>query len=221
MLELINELSGTTIALLLGLVVFRYMNFIYRIFFFQLLIYVFVVALSYIVPTTNSKQYNNQWLYNLSMLLETGFLSWAAYEYFKFSKQKFLVWIGYSLFLLVFSIEVYAKGFLVFSNHGYIAESVLLLLLYLLVLYNQLTKENNAWKRSPEVWISLGIVLYFGGAVPYLSFINYLQDGHSKVSLLLYQFIIEGLSNLRYLLLALGFWLIRRNAAAKPIPVNE
>ncbi len=221
MIELINQLSGIGIALILGIWAFRYMNAVYRIFFYQLLVFSIILAASYFVPSVSSAQYNNQWLYNLSMPLETFFLSWAAYEYFKFSKQKYLVGVGYCLFMAALLIEIYAKGFFVFSNHGYIAESVLLLLLYLLVLYNQLTKENNAWKRSPEVWISIGIVLYFGGVVPYLSFINYLQEIHSKVSHFLFRIIIEGLSNLRYLLLAAGFWLIRRNADARTTVVNE
>ncbi len=45
---------------------------------------------------------NDQWVYNLSMPLEAGFLTWAAFEYFKDAKGKIWIWAGYLIFLSVF-----------------------------------------------------------------------------------------------------------------------
>lgn len=203
----------------MGIYAFRYLNFLYRIFFFQLipplLIFILGSVLNYIANIDNVRP-NNQWLYNLYMPVETYFLAWSAYEYFKSKKRTILIFIGYVIFLGVFIAELFIKGISVFANHGYIAESALLLVIYLLILYNYFTNHNNNWKRSPIVWISIGIVLYFGGAVPYLSLMHFLQDNHPRLNLFLFQFIIEGLANVRYLLLALGFWLIRRNAKSNP-----
>jgi hypothetical protein len=213
MVELVNNVSGLAIALLLGLFSFRYMNFLYRIYFFQLVSYCVIFGMSYAVQ--NNSNHNNQWLFNLSMPIETGLLSWAAYVYFATDKKKYLVWIGYMVFLAIIISEMLIKGISVFFNYGYIAESGLLVLIYLLVLYSHFIKQNLGWSSSPEIWISIGIVLYFGGVVPYLSLMRYLEQSHHHYSKLLYDFIIEGLCTIRYLLLAVGFWLVRRNALAK------
>jgi hypothetical protein len=220
----INEFFGFTVALIIGLYTFRHMNFFYRIFFYQLIVFVISFILTYVVlfyEKSNNLPHTDQWIYNLFMPIETGFLAWAGYEYFRPNKERILVWVGYFIFLFILISEIVIKGPLMFSNHGYIAEGILLVVLYLSIIYNQLTYHGNEWKRSPELWISIGITLYFGGIIPYLSLIHYLQDRHPKINLFLYYCIVEGLSHLRYIFLAIGFWLIRRNALAKTIITNE
>jgi hypothetical protein len=216
--ELINELVGLVIPLLLGIFVFRYMSFLYRLYFFQLMFSVLIYILSWVLP---SAKVSDHWLYNLSMPVETGLLTWAGYLYFADDKRKYLIWVGFALFMIIYISDVLIKGISVFFNYGYIAESALLVMIYLLILYSHFIKQSIGWKTSPEIWISIGIVLYFGGVVPYLSLMRYLQSAHPQMSSLLYEFIIEGLETVRYLLLGLGFWLVRRNALAKTSVANE
>lgn len=221
MFRVINELIGITLALVSGIYAFQYMNLASKLFFLQLITYIIVYILSFVVQHIPSMQHHNHWIYNLYMPIETGLLTWGGYEYFKSTREKFLVWIGYFIFLGILISEIIIKGLFVLSNHGYIAEGILMVVLYLSVIYMQLTSQNNTWKRSPEFWISLGIVLYFGGDIPYLSLMDYLQQYYPKINLYLYRFINIGLSNLRYLFLAIAFWLIRQNAIAKTPIVNE
>jgi len=224
MIQLINELSGIVIAMLAGLYSFRYIHSFYKVYFIQLLIYILVYILSYVVlslPNINPFPGSNQWLYNLQIPIETGLLVWAGYQYFKPYKERFLLLIGYVIVFAVFICEVIIKGLNVFANHGYIAESILLLILYLVVLYSQFRIENNSWKRSPDIWIALGIIIYFGGIVPYLSLVHYLDLYHRTLSYYLYNIIPVGLGNLRYIMLAIGFCLMRRNAIIKNLIVNE
>jgi hypothetical protein len=221
MLRIIYESLVLIVAFSMGLYAFRYMNLIYRIFFFQLLTYILIYILSFMVQLFPKMHNQNQWVYNLAMPLETGFLSWAAYEYFKSSKARILIWIGLTLFLIAFFTEIFFKGISVLSNHGFIVESGLALVLYLFVLNSQFTGKNHNWKRSPDIWISLGLVLYFAGVVPYFSLIHYLQISHPRINLFLFNFIIIGLSNVRYLFLAVGFWFVRRNVLSKITGLNE
>ncbi len=217
-LRILHELAGLIIALAFGMYALKYMNLIYSIFFFQLLTYLLIIILSYIAELIPNMNHNNQWVYNLAMPVEAGFLCMAGYEYFRTDRKKWLVWGGYFIFLGVFLFEIIIKGPLVFSNHGYVAEGILLVVLYLSVMYVQLTTQNNTWRTSPEVWISLGIVIYFSGVVPYFSLFNYLQLYYPKINLYLFRFVNIELSNVRYVLLAVGFWLIRRNAISKTTP---
>ncbi len=215
MIKLLDELTGITIALFFGVYAFRFMNSFHRIFLGQLVAYILIVMLTYIVQLIPSMNNHNQWVYNLSMPIETGILTLAAYIHFKSKKEKNLIWLGYFIFLLVFTSEIVIKGFLIFSNHGYVAECILLIVLYLLVLYSLFIKQNIAWKHTPEIWISIGIVVYFGSVLPYLSLLQYFQEYFPEINRMLFRLITVGLSNIRYLLLAYGFWLIRRNALSK------
>ncbi|HTB31615.1 MAG TPA: hypothetical protein VK808_06295 [Bacteroidia bacterium] len=220
MIENINDAVALVVPLVLGLMAFRYMNLLYRIYFFQLLAYIIVYILGWIVVKLLGGT-SNQWLYNISMPVETGFLTWAAYLYFKEEKRKYLILIGFAAFMIIYIIDIIMKGILIIFNYGYIAESALLVMIYLLVLYSHFIKQSMNWQTSPEIWIGIGIVLYFGGVVPYFSLMHYLQSTHPTYSRELYEYIIEGLCTIRYLLLGFGFWLVRRNALAKISIVNE
>jgi hypothetical protein len=164
---------------------------------------------------------HNQWVYNLAMPVETAILSLGGYEYFKEEREKILIVAGYVVFLLVFVTELFLKGILVFSNHGFITEGIILLVLYLSVIYSLFASRQNTWKHAPEMWISLGIVIYFAGVIPYFSLMDYLEEYHPAINLIFYRYINIELSNVRYLLLAYGFWLARRNTLLKTKTANE
>lgn len=221
---ILRELLSVIIASGIGIYVYRYMNLMQRIILFQAVSYMLIYLFSLIVTIiqSNSKvPLNDQWVYNLFMPIETVFLTWAGSVYFTIRRQKILIWIGFAAFFSIYLTEVIIKGINVFSNHGYIAESILMLIIYLFILYSCFLEEYSHWKYSPNVWICLGIILYFGGSIPYLSLLSYLEKNASTTGTFLFHFIIEGLANLRYIMLAMGFWFIRRNALLKSAQANE
>lgn len=221
---ILRELLSVIIASGIGIYVYRYMNLMQRIIFFQAFSYIVIYILSFIVTTMQAyykMPLNNQWVYNLSMPIETSFLTWAASVYFKTHRQKTLIWIGFAIFFNIYMVEIIIKGINVFSNHGYIAENILMLIIYLFILYSCFLEEYSHWKYSPNVWICLGIILYAGGSIPYFSLLDYLEKNALKTGAFLFHFIIVGLTNLRYIMLAMGFWFIRRNALLKSAQANE
>ncbi len=78
MLQFIGNVFFISLALCIGIYVYRYMDMFYRLIFFQILIYAVVFTLSYVIMIT-SKQPQTQWLYNIHMFLETGLLFIAAF----------------------------------------------------------------------------------------------------------------------------------------------
>ena len=96
MLKLLTDLTGITIALYAGLRALKCMNVFYKIFFIQLVTYAIIYILSEVVqnvPNSLTVKHDNSWLYNLYLPVETAFLSWAAFQYFKHRKEKFLIWM--------------------------------------------------------------------------------------------------------------------------------
>jgi hypothetical protein len=220
-IKIVNEFTGVTVAFLVGIYALKYMNLLYRVFFFQSLSYLLILLLSYVVQFIHNMQHRNEWLFNLYMPIETGLLTWCGYEFFRQRKEKIVLWIGYAVFLILLLCELFIKGIWEFSNHGYIAESYLIVILYLAIIYFLLTNQNKTWRYSPEFWIALGLILYFGGALPYLSLLKYLEISYPKINIYLFRFITVGLANLRYFLLAYSFWLIRHNSLKKTATAHE
>ncbi len=213
---IVNDLAGLLIAFIAGLYALPYIKLYYKLFFYLIVVFIIIYILTYVVLLFPNQK-SNQWVFNLYMPIETGFLMRAAYQYFKLDKRKSLIIVGYFVFMAVFLSDIIVRGPGIFANHGYITESILLVALYLFVLNFEFNKEFISWKRSPDIWIALGIVAYFGGAAPYLSLMHYLNTNHHTLNYYLYNLVTVGLANLRYILLAVGFWLIRRNAIAKTI----
>ncbi len=217
---IINELIGVVIALISGIFTYRYLNSFLKILFFQLVSYSVLYSMIHIGQYIGFIYYT-QWIYNLEMPIEFGFLCWAGYEYFKLSKERFLIWIGYLFFLLVFIIETMLRGLNALSNFSYIVGSVVVASIFLVILYSSIMKDSINWKQKPEIWVGLGLILYFVGIIPYLSLLHYLQETHPRINLYLYRFITIGLCNIRYLLLAYAFWLVRINTTLKTSVEND
>src|SRR6185312_943475 len=178
MIRLTYEISGILVALLMGLYAFRYLTSLYKFFFYQLIAYILTYMLSYVVlafPSINLYPGSNQWLFNLDMPIETGLLVWPVYLYYKSSRERLLILLGYLIFLGILLSEIIVEGLRVFANYGAVAESILLLILYLIVAYSQFRWENNPWKSAPLIWVSVCILIYFVGTVPYLSLMHFLN----------------------------------------------
>lgn len=214
MYHIINELFGVVIALISGVVTYKYLSFFYKILFFQLISYSVIYSIIHIGQYIGFI-YDTQWIYNLEMPIEFGFLCWAGYEYFKLRKEQFLIWLGYSFFLLVLIAETIMRGLNALSNFSYITGSIAIVSIFLAILYSSIMKDSINWKKKPEIWAGLGLILYFACIIPYLSLLHYLQDTHATINLYLYRFITIGLCNVRYLLLAYAFWLARKNTTLK------
>ncbi len=116
---------------------------------------------------------------------------------------------------MIFTIELYKRGIMVFANLSYIAGSILIVGIYALLLYKGFRNSTDSWKKSPTIWICIGLLIYFGCCIPYLSMIHYLQVNYPKLNTFLYHLIIDQLSNIRYAFMAIAFWLVRKNTQLK------
>jgi hypothetical protein len=224
MLQVLNESLSLLLVFIVGAFAFHYMDLFGRILFYQLAIWIEFYLLSYIVTSYQLQQgteQNNLWVMNASVFIEIIFLARAGYELMKTPKKKYLLVCAICLFVIMFAIEIGYKGVDVFANYSYIFGSLLLVITFSFALYIQMGKGSPVPKTSPEMWMCLGILLYFTCGIPYLSLVNYLNANHPGVSTFLFHLINDGLANIRYLLLAVGFWLIRRNAVLLKSRLNE
>lgn len=189
------------------------MSLFFRIIFIQVLIWVcFYIALHTLtlIQVNRGMTPNNQWLMNIHMVTETVLLYTAVF----FIKRDFIlhlsVGISLVIFIAVVSLQFINNGIEMYMHHADITECITITILFIQLIFFYFNKTK--WSRSPELIISLGLLLYFGGSVPYISMMHYLQEVNPQLNHLLFDFISNVLANVRYILTGFSFWLIYRNA---------
>jgi hypothetical protein len=214
LLEKIIESFGTVIAACIGIVCYRKMNVFYRILFIQLISWLILYVLSYVVTGYQKNRNlpeNNQWVFNIQILCETTLLLFAANSYFEKQFAKRLIMLCWILFLFFFAGQIAYNGFYDLSVTSLTLESILMIIIYTLILFRCFYETFAVEIRSPEVWASIGLILYFGCNLPYFSLFNYLNNHYLNMSETLHRYITDGFSNIRYILLAIGFLVVNKN----------
>ena len=116
----------------------------------------------------------------------------------------------YIFYLLTFMAQLYFNGFQTFANYAFAAAGLILSIIYGSILFLEF-RTKQKWQSSPVIWMSAGLVLFFACNIPYFSLFNYLNKYYLPESRFLFNFITDVLANIRYLLLAVSFYLLRRN----------
>lgn len=210
-LKLIYESFGHYIAILLGFLALRKMQNFHRWMFIQIIVALPFYVLTFLILRYQKAHHltlNNLWLHNIYTFVETGILLIGLNSKISGRVVKVLLRIGFLLFLMVFAYEYITKDSYKIYNLSFFIESMLITIFSSLILYQSLHKATSDWKTNPDIWILLGLILYFAGDVPYVGLLNYLNSEFPGLSKLFVHLVNNLLANLRYLLLALGFWLL-------------
>lgn len=209
LVQLTRESLTVLLAICIGLLSFRRMNNFSTSLFFQLVGWLFTYVLSYTVTIYQERHQlpkNNHWVFNLNIFVETSLLALAAYHYFESMNYKKIIVITYMIYSMVFIYLLSSKGIYTFSIPAYITESIIIITFYSIILLNSF-RNFTPQDRRPEIWMSTGILLYFACNLPYFSLYNFLTQNYPDLTAALF-LITEILANLRYLFLAIGFWII-------------
>jgi hypothetical protein len=179
------------------------MNLFYRLLFAHITLYLLVQCVVFFI------QYNNNWLFNIFLPIETALLLVSADYYFNLKFARRILVSIFSFFLLIYSFDVFLwLGINTFAFHAAIVEGIAVAGVYLYIFYLQFqTKATYNW---PLLLVCLGHVLYFISSIPYLSVLFYFQASHPILNRELFIYIILLLAQVRYLLLAIAFFLMRR-----------
>lgn len=215
MLQIINEGFSLTIALGAGIYTYSYMNKFIRTLFLQLVTWIFLFIISHILTAMQDANHmNNQWLFYIQIPLELLLLNIAACYFLKDKIIRYLSMILYLIFLIIFLLQLSVLKTGEFINYAVVAAGINVTILYTLILHKKLKDDPTSWKKSPDVIASIGLIIYFACNVPYFSLFNYLNTHYPLLSQKLFHMITDILANIRYLCLAIAFWLCRKNNLA-------
>lgn len=194
-------------ASLVGIVAYERLSISQRLLSLQISTWVLVLFISYVVTDYQKAffiEQNNLWLFNISLLLETGFLLSAAYMYLKDPGFRYLILIFALIFLVTYIVRCISGSFFDYFNFLDAFECMIMVVLSGYILYREIYLFNSRSNTPGLLCMVLGLFIYFAGSVPYISFFDELKAGNAQHTSF---FILttDTLANTRYMLLAIGF----------------
>lgn len=212
LIQIIKECSGILPALVVGFYNYRYLNRFAKILFLQLVIWIVVYLISYVITNYQRAHHisqNNQWIFNINMLIETTLLLFSARCFFISEKNLFYLSMVYVAFLSVFTFQIITHGLSDYSSLSDLFESAIFTALFSFILYKLFHEKMKFWFNVPDIWISIGLLFYFACSVPYIAFFDTLEAAPASLSKNLFRIIIDFLANIRYWFFAMGLYLSR------------
>jgi hypothetical protein len=201
----ILDLGATLLALLTGLLLFKHLNTAFRIITLQTFV-AFVVELTGATVFKN----NNHGMYNFYMLADCSLLMIAGY--FLLEKKKAGLFIsGFLIFLSIWTYSIINHGITYFAQLAFITYSLLLVIIYFIALYHGALNYKKALYKFPALYVCSGIILFYACIVPYFSTFSLqakLSPGQIRF---LHLLALDILDEIRYLFLAIGFFLFYLN----------
>jgi hypothetical protein len=197
------------IALIAG--IFFYKGFIkgWKILTIQVII-AFAVELSAYYIRTNHQP--NGWLFNFYLIADFVLLISVAYFLIQVKRFQFIFLGAFSLFMLVWLYDVfYLFGISKFATHAYTVSSFLLIATYLYLLFYDTLHWKKAVYLSPVFWLSIAIIVFYGCNISYFYLMDIIIKTLSKDQKNLLLWLLKLLVAIRYLLVALSFYLVYYN----------
>ncbi len=213
-LQIINESGSLLIAFGIGIYAFRRMDAFFRLVFVQLSFWLLCYGLSYMVTfyqRKNGLELNNQWLMNLHLIGETVILLSAAFVRVIEKPAKVIIIIALVIFLMVVFYQLTTTGIERYFTAADVTECMIMTVLYSYLLYRAIVERNKNKQTSGVVLICIGLLIYFACSVPFIALLHVIQQRDPEANSFLFFVINDVVANLRYILMAVAFWLIARS----------
>jgi hypothetical protein len=197
---------------ILGSLIFSYLPKPYRILLVLSIITLVVDGIALYIRKWLHQ--DNGWLYNFYMLFDCGLLTLTGH-YFRLAKPiAYYAAIAYIIFFLSWSYSFFALGIRPFFVNAYMAATIALLVMYILLLYYHAMEYKHSLTRSPLLWVCLAVIIFYACNAPFFSIMSLLNN-KAKESTLHY-LITTVLNNIRYLFITYSFYLVYKQHNATP-----
>lgn len=188
-----------------GAYYFRYLSMPYRLALLQVIAAICAETVGLAIVKLYHQ--HNLWVFNIyDFIFEVWLMSIAGYMLNKKLKRSYII-SGIVLVSFIWLYGVYLDGIRVFYTPYLLAKSVLLVFVYLLVLYHIAFSRQGKLRRQPAFWLSISMILFYGGNMPYYGFFNYLNEHNPDVMSELFHVIVYTLNFIRYPMAAYALYL--------------
>lgn len=205
MIKFLAQSGCEILAFLVGTFFAKRFTWPYKLIYLQVALVTLVEIAGYYIKKEAS---TNAWIFNLYLPLDCGILLLAAYGFLKERFKPAGFFIAYSIYSIIWTVGI-ANSSKSFAFASMIADATILVVAYLMVLYYSAMSYHGNIMKLPIFWICLGIILYYGCAIPFFSMYQFLTSLSKDDKHKMY-FILQVLNNIRYIFTTLSFILLRR-----------
>lgn len=188
----------------------RSKNSYYKWFFFYLLL-IFLGEMLGNHYYSLRESFMNKILYNY-FLIPIQFLFFFVFFFFEFDKQlykKITLFVIMS-YIVTFILESFIlkipEAYFPFNSLSYTIANVFLLTI-VMTYFIELAKSDKVLHFTTNFvfWVSLGILIFYLGSLPYYGLFNFLYKNYYKTIMLPYWYVQISLSALTYICFSIGF----------------
>jgi hypothetical protein len=196
-------------AVLVGFYFYKHLTKPWRLLLIQVII-AFTVELSAYFIRMNHQP--NGWLYNFYLVADFTLLMSVAYFLLQIKRFQFLFLGAFLIFILVWGYDVfYLFGITKFATHAYTASSILLIASYLYLLFYDTLRWQKPVYLSPVFWFCIAIIIFYGCNITYFYLMDTIIKTLTKSQNDFLLLVLKLLVAIRYLLIALSFYLVYYN----------
>lgn len=193
-------------VILVGLYYFRYLFAPYRL----VLLHTLLAICTELTGNAIVKIYHNYniWVFNIfNMVGELGVMTWISF-YFLRRTPAIKIILPFSLAVaLIWTYGVFTEGINAFYTPFLLLKSIMLILTYAIVLYYSVFLRKGKLSLEPAFWLSLSVIIFFGGNMPYYGFYNYMLENYPQALKQLFHPIIWTLNYIRYPMIVVTIYL--------------
>lgn len=148
----------------------------------------------------------NSWIYNIWYWIFYLSLAYLYQQEIKSKSVNVITQWFYIMFSILVLVECAGWGITNLQTGVVVAGGVFIIFLalaYFRQLY--LSEENGMISRDAWFWFSFGLIIYLGGAIPFLGMLNYLFSAAPRFTRIYYIYFVNTLAVLLNLLIIAGF----------------
>lgn len=147
---------------------------------------------------------------NIHLIGETFLLLGAAFVRIPEKPLKAVVGVVAVVFLFVVFYLLTTAGIGRYFTTADVTECTIMTLLFGYILLRTMLERRKEKHMVAVILVSTGILVYFACSVPLVALLNVIQQRDPKANDFLFFVINDVVANLRYLLMAIAFWLVAR-----------
>lgn len=154
----------------------------------------------------------NQWLYNIYNFIAIIMLARIFYYQLSSDNLKVVIQFFYPLFTVFFLWNsFFNQGMLAYQTLTFVAGGSFVMFLSGAYFWELLiSSDNEKITQDPFFWFSFGLIVCYGGTIPFHGMFNYLRSNFFDFTVFYYTFISNGFSIFLNILIIIGY-LCRKN----------
>ena len=156
---------------------------------------------------TKDEKSPNHWLYNFFHVFYYPYLAHIFYHQLASERIRILIPVFYVAF---FAFAVYntlfGQGFFALQTYTVVLGGAFIFLLAGIYFWELLmSNTGESITRDPFFWLSLGLIIYFGGTLPFLGMFNYMAENFYEFTVFYYRNFSNAFSILLNILIVVAF----------------